>query len=281
MAVICIDAGTTMIKAVGYDERGHRGRRRPPGDHRSAGRTPAGPSRTWSRSGTRWSTPSAASPTSSASRRGLRRDHRSGRRLLAGRRQRRPDGPGDPVERRAGRRHRRGLDPVRGAGPGVPHQRVADLVGAAQRHPHLAAPVRPGPAGAVRAIADLRWVGVRADDRAVWASTSRTPRRRSWTSAPAGTPRNCCDLYDMEWAQRLLPEIRGDDRRIAELTCGRGDPAGSAGRNAGRAVVLRHRLHRDRCRRGQRRPGLQHPGHHPVHRGRHRRGQPRRRTPPG
>jgi xylulokinase len=42
-------------------------------------------------------------------------------------------------------------------------------------------------------------------------------------------------LYDMEWAQRLLPEIRGDDRRTAELTSA---AAVQLGLPAGTPIVL-------------------------------------------
>ena len=67
MAVISVDAGTTMIKAVGYDNEGTEVVVVRQATTVSRPR-PVGPSRTWSRSGTPSSTASAASPTSSANR---------------------------------------------------------------------------------------------------------------------------------------------------------------------------------------------------------------------
>ena len=165
MAVISVDAGTTMIKAVGYNNEGTEvvvvrqattvSRPRP-------GWAEQDMVAVWD--AVVYSVRSVTHQLGEPRR--LRGHHRAGRRQLAGRRRGRADRPGDPVERRPGRR-RSSTDWTRDgvldqafringslSSSGLPNAILAWL----QR-------VQPRTARTVDRITDLRWVDLLPDDR--------------------------------------------------------------------------------------------------------------------
>ena len=184
MAAICVDAGTTVIKAVGYDD--------------------AGAEAVVVRHETSVSRP-AARPGRAGHGRGLGRGRPHG-----ARRRRRaragvdfvavtaqgdgcwlvdaagePDRPGDPVERRQGGGHGRRLDPVRAGRARLPDQRLLGRLRAAARHPHLAEGARPRPAGALGGQPHLRRVDLLPADR---RARRRRVRRLGPVHGPARPP---------------------------------------------------------------------------------------------
>ena len=251
MTSVCIDAGTTVIKAVGYDDavREHVVAKRPTtvcrpapghaeqdmdevwravGRGRTRGRRrPARPRRTWWRSprratGPGWSTARAA------------------------------DRAGHAVERRPRRRPGRRWERDGVAEDGPPQTGSPTFDGHAQRDAVLAAQPRPRPPRALRHPAHLRGLDLPPAHRRAGRGRARTPPPRSSTCA--GAP-----------VRRPARALRHGVGRAAAARAGRRRPAGRAARrrggrdsacrrrHAGRARAVRpvHDRHRRRSRRAR------------------------------
>lgn len=74
----------------------------------------------------------------------------------------------------------------------------------------------------------LRFTGIVAVDESDASAPFLDPATRAYAD-------DVIDLFDLAWARRLLPEVRGDDGRVAELTSA---AAGELGLPAGLPVVL-------------------------------------------
>ena len=234
MAVICIDAGTTMIKAVGYDERGTEvvvvrqattvsrpqpgwaeqdmdvglGRR---GLHRPR-RRPRAREPTWTTSRSPLRATAAGSSTPAAPR------------------------PGPAILWNDGRAADIIEDWTRSGVLDQAFRINGSLTSSGLPNAILTWLHRYDPDRLERSALSLTcggWVfaqmtGHLGIDESDAAAPFLDIRSRRYSPELLG-------LYDMEWAQRLLPEIRGDDRRIAELTSA---AAVQLGLPAGTPVVL-------------------------------------------
>ncbi len=233
MAVICVDAGTTMIKAIGYDDEGNESA------VARAATSVLRPRPAWAEQDMEavWDAV-VVTVRSVVDQLGADVEfvaftgQGDGSWLVDSKRQ--PTGPAILWNDGRGAAILRRLDQVGRPRAGFPDQWLADLVGNAERHLELAAPAGPGRLS--RSAASLTcggWLFARmTGELAIDSSDGSAPfmdiRTREYSDELLG-------LYDMEWARPLLPRLRGDDQRVGELTRGAGEQLGLP---AGTPVVM-------------------------------------------